>query len=58
MNRTIRKYRVSIDSSDRNREEYPESNNYIQETFNNLDSENTLILIKLSYVKWNKGMLR
>ena len=28
MNRTVRKYRVSIDSNDRNREEYPESNSY------------------------------
>ena len=28
MNRTIRKYRVSIDSNDRNRTEYPESNSY------------------------------
>ena len=28
MNRTVRKYRVSIDSNDRNREEYPESNTY------------------------------
>ena len=28
MNRTVRKYRVSIDSNDRNRDEYPESNSY------------------------------
>lgn len=31
MNRTIRKYRVSIDSNDRNRTEYPESNSYVIE---------------------------
>ena len=31
MNRTIRKYRVSIDSNDRDRKEYPESNSYVIE---------------------------
>ena len=31
MNRTIRKYRVSIDSNDRDRTEYPDSNSYVIE---------------------------